>query len=62
MHDVVADPRYAPVKKSLAARLEAELRQTADPRVLGSGDVFDSYPMRVFHERTLNGLTDFPAP
>jgi N-sulfoglucosamine sulfohydrolase len=44
LHNVAGDPAYARVKEELAARLTAELRATGDPRVLGTGDVFDAYP------------------
>lgn len=33
----------APVREKLAADLEAYLRKTGDPRILGTGDVFDRY-------------------
>jgi len=44
LNNVAADPSYAKVKEELAARLMAELKATNDPRVTGSGDVFDTYP------------------
>jgi len=44
LHNVAADPAYAAARKKLAAQLMAELRATADPRVLGKGDLFDAYP------------------
>jgi len=46
LHNVAADPAYAEVRKRLAGALMAELKATADPRALGSGDVFDRYPYR----------------
>ena len=33
----------APVREKLAADLEAYLRKTGDPRIVGDGDVFDRY-------------------
>ncbi|NRA96149.1 MAG: sulfatase, partial [Planctomycetes bacterium] len=42
--NLAADPRHAKVKAALAARLEGQLRATADPRVLGGADRFDGYP------------------
>jgi N-sulfoglucosamine sulfohydrolase len=42
--NVAADPSYAKAKEELAARLTAELQATNDPRVVGSGDKFDTYP------------------
>jgi len=44
LHNVAADPTYARVKEDLAARLMTELKATRDPRVIGNGDVFDTYP------------------
>jgi arylsulfatase A-like enzyme len=43
----VADrPEYDEAKTRLAEQLMAELKATADPRVLGTGDQFDHYPYR----------------
>jgi arylsulfatase A-like enzyme len=44
LNNVAADPAYARAKEDLAARLMAELKATRDPRVVGNGDAFDSYP------------------
>jgi len=44
LNNVADDPSYAKVKEELAARLMAELKATNDPRALGTGDVFDTYP------------------
>ena len=44
LRNVAADPAYAAAKQKLSAQLLAELEATADPRVLGTGDVFDRYP------------------
>jgi uncharacterized sulfatase len=57
--DNVADePYYAEIVKDLRKKLHSELKLQGDPRVLGYGDIFDSYPrmsiMREFdgfHER-----------
>jgi hypothetical protein len=40
---VAADPAYAEVLRRLDAQLTAELKQTADPRIEGRGDIFDQY-------------------
>ncbi len=42
--NVAADPKYADVLKRLSSELEAELRETADPRIIGGGEKFDEYP------------------
>jgi N-sulfoglucosamine sulfohydrolase len=43
-NNVAGDPAYAQVKNDLATRLMAELKATGDPRALGQGEVFDTYP------------------
>jgi N-sulfoglucosamine sulfohydrolase len=43
LNNVAALPEYAKVKNKLAAALMAELKATKDPRILGKGDVFDTY-------------------
>ncbi|MGH7172612.1 MAG: sulfatase family protein [Gemmataceae bacterium] len=41
----VADkPQYADARKRLAKQLRAELKATADPRIVGGGEAFDNYP------------------
>jgi hypothetical protein len=54
-----------PLKEGLREQLFAELRAQQDPRVLGSGRVFDEYPhanekMRGYYEKHLSGQ-DLPA-
>jgi N-sulfoglucosamine sulfohydrolase len=44
LNNVADNPSYSKVKEELAAQLMAELKATGDPRALGTGDVFDSYP------------------
>jgi hypothetical protein len=44
LNNVADNPAYAKVKEELAARLTAELKATGDPRMVGNGDVFDTYP------------------
>jgi len=44
LRNVAGDPAYADARKKLADQLAAELAATADPRILGKGDVFDTYP------------------
>ncbi len=43
MNNVAADPKYAAALKRLDNQLTSELRRTADPRIEGKGDVFDTY-------------------
>jgi uncharacterized sulfatase len=44
LNNVADQAKYAAAKSKLAATLMAKLRATKDPRVLGKGDVFDTYP------------------
>ena len=45
--NVAGDPACADAKAKLWARLKKLLRDQNDPRVLGYGDIFDSYPYTV---------------
>ena len=42
--NVASHPKYADVLARLSASLEAELRETADPRIVGGAEKFDEYP------------------
>jgi len=42
--NVADQPEYAAVKAKLAARLMAKLKETGDPRAVGGGEKFDTYP------------------
>ena len=42
--NLAVDPRHRALARSFAAKLDAELRASGDPRALGQGDVFDDYP------------------
>jgi len=44
LNNVAKSAEYAAVKQKLAAMLMAELKATNDPRIIGKGDVFDTYP------------------
>ncbi len=43
MENLAGEPEHAEVKASLRQELEAELRATGDPRILGNGDVFETH-------------------
>jgi uncharacterized sulfatase len=43
-HNLVSNPKYNSVKKELRNQLEKLLKEQGDPRMLGYGDIFDSYP------------------
>jgi N-sulfoglucosamine sulfohydrolase len=60
MNNLVADPGYNNLKQKLREQLLSELREQADPRVLGNGDIFDKYPYasessRDFYNRYMKG-------
>lgn len=42
--NLATDPRLASKRDALRAQLERELTRLKDPRVLGNGDIFESYP------------------
>jgi N-sulfoglucosamine sulfohydrolase len=44
LHNVADDPAYAQIRQRLAAQLEAELRASGDPRIVGGGEKFDEHP------------------
>jgi hypothetical protein len=44
LNNVAGQPKYAKEKNKLVAALMTELKATKDPRVLGKGDIFDTYP------------------
>lgn len=45
IHNVAGEPAYAQTLAKLDNQLMAELKITGDPRVVGGGDVFDTYPI-----------------
>ena len=44
LNNLAANPEYRPVLDILSEKLDKELQMSGDPRVLGYGDIFDSYP------------------
>jgi len=44
LHNVAGEAAYADARADLARRLMDELKATGDPRALGKGDVFATYP------------------
>lgn len=56
LKNVAADPSQDRIKQQLKTRLLAQLRKQRDPRMLGFGDIFDSYP---FHGRIQAELPGF---
>ena len=54
LDNVAENPEYAGVMKKLAEQLHKDLVATGDPRELGQGDQFDSYPY-------FGGVPTFPG-
>lgn len=52
MRNLYSNPEYATAKEELRTELEMILRQGGDPRIVGNGDVFDTY--RYFSRPTGN--------
>ncbi len=44
LNNLALDPEYADVKAELKSRMEKELTEQEDPRILGKGNIFDYYP------------------
>jgi len=56
LNNLAADPEFGKIRAELAARLEAHLTQTGDPRVVGPDfEVFESY-------RRYGNIRLYPAP
>lgn len=61
LHNLIADPRHASARASLAAQMDAELRRTNDPRIYGSNpDVADTYPN--VNPKNKMGEGNYPEP
>jgi arylsulfatase A-like enzyme len=60
IENLAGKSEYTPLQKQLSEELKAELIRQEDPRILGMGDIFDSYLYaderhRNFYARYLNG-------
>ena len=58
LQNLAALPQHSPLLQELRSRMEAELLQQQDPRMLGQGHLFDEYPPTNgagFHRRILEG-------
>ena len=44
VNNLAADPQYQSQVKAMREKLFSRLRQQGDPRLEGTGDVFDNYP------------------
>jgi uncharacterized sulfatase len=66
--DLSGQSAYGAIKRKLRKELENTLRQQQDPRITGSGDIFETYPrfgkMRPFPGFNIQGKyhTDYLSP
>ncbi|GHU98463.1 heparan N-sulfatase [Bacteroidia bacterium] len=65
IRDLARDKAYAARKEALHKELYAALKRQGDPRTVGGGDVFDSYPFDSpdkwnFYERVVSGEVQAP--
>ena len=63
VNNLAGNPAYAADLKRLKEQMTAELTAEEDPRILGNGDVFETYPysqprMQGFYEKFTSGWTD----
>lgn len=59
LHNVASDPTRAQVKARLSSELDSQLKSWNDPRALGRGDEFDSYPY--YGSKSTKDFFDKPA-
>lgn len=60
MDNLAADPKYTGTKAKMVSQMEKKLRKDKDPRILGNGAIFDTYPyseekQRNYYNRWLSG-------
>ena len=65
LNNLAADPAYTAIKESMRSMMTEKLTAQQDPRILGNGDIFDSYPyaperVRDYYNRLMSG-EDVPA-
>lgn len=58
LRNLANDPLHAEVREQLRSRLFAVLMSQADPRVLGTGDIFESYPYYGPMQPSLGGFQE----
>lgn len=56
LHNLAVDPAYDAVTKKLRSQLDHFLAETGDPRMVGNGDIFETY------ERREGPMRTFPIP
>ncbi|MEZ4851957.1 MAG: sulfatase [Bacteroidia bacterium] len=55
LNNLANNPKYTKVKENLSRKLMDYLNQTGDPRVVGKGDIWETYPR-------FSPLREFPVP
>lgn len=58
LNNLALDSTFIPIKTKLSQQMTEELVQQNDPRILGNGTIFDSYPPSAranFYELFMNG-------
>ncbi|BAX79091.1 sulfatase family protein [Labilibaculum antarcticum] len=64
MKNLIEDTDFAELVLSMKTQMETELKEQADPRILGNGDIFDEYeysgPVKDFYNRYMKG-EDIPT-
>ena len=56
LNNLAEDPEFASVKQRLGKQLQEELTRQGDPRMLGYGDIIDSYPFFGRFQPTIPGF------
>ena len=57
MENLAGKMEYEPVKEDLRNKLENELRIQSDPRILGYGDIYESFPRYGRFREELEGFS-----
>jgi uncharacterized sulfatase len=58
LHNLAQSPEHEETRRSLSERLTQLLTEQKDPRVLGTGDIFDSYPRMSAMRKELGGFAE----
>lgn len=56
LRNLAVDPDHAEIRRELSETLNAVLKSQGDPRVLGFGDIFDSYPHYAPQQPSIGGF------
>jgi uncharacterized sulfatase len=58
LRNLAGEPGYAKRRKELRTTLERELKRQGDPRLLGQGDLWESYPRYSPMRKILGGFAE----